>query len=62
MVRGRRKKIQNGQTGDKRFEGEGGVGVQHQHRRVRLYSGSIRVRGGSHSVTSGDTVGGKLQE
>ena len=58
VVRGQREKIQNGQTGDKRFEDEGGAGVQHQHRGVRLYSGGIRVRGGSHSVTSGDTVGG----
>ena len=33
--------------------------------RVRLYSGSINVgepRGESHSVTSGDTAGGQLQE
>ena len=33
--------------------------------RARLYSGGIHVggvRGGSHSVTSGDTAGGQLQE
>ena len=29
MVRGQREKVQNGQTGDKRFEDEGGTGVQH---------------------------------
>ena len=29
MVRGQREKIQNGQTEDKRFEDEGGKGVQH---------------------------------
>ena len=29
MVRGQREKIQNGQTGDKRFEDEGGARVQH---------------------------------
>ena len=29
MVRGQREKIQNGQTGDKRFEDEGGAEVQH---------------------------------
>ena len=29
MVRGQREKIQNGQMWDKRFEDEGGVGVQH---------------------------------
>ena len=29
MVRGQREKIQNGQKGDKRFEDEGGAGVQH---------------------------------
>ena len=29
VVRGQREKIQNGQTGDKRFENEGGVRVQH---------------------------------
>ena len=29
MVRGQRKKIKNEQTGDKRFEDEGGAGVQH---------------------------------
>ena len=31
-------------------------------RRTRLHSGGIHVRGGSHSVTSGDTVRGQLQE
>ena len=34
-------------------------------RRARLYSGGIHVggvRGESHSVTSGDTAGGQLQE
>ena len=34
-------------------------------RRARLYSGGIHVggvRGESHSVTSGGTAGGKLQE
>ena len=34
-------------------------------RRARLYSGGIRVggvQGESHSVTSGDTAGGQLQE
>ena len=33
--------------------------------RVRLHSGGIHVggaRGGRHSVTSGDTAGGKFQE
>ena len=29
MVRGQREKIQNGPTGDKKFEDEGGAGVQH---------------------------------
>ena len=29
MVRGQREDIQNGPTGDKRFEDEGGAGVQH---------------------------------
>ena len=29
MVRGQREKIQNGLTGDKRFEDKGGEGVQH---------------------------------
>ena len=29
MVREQREKIQNGQKGDKKFEGEGGAGVQH---------------------------------
>ena len=29
MVRGQREKVQNGQTGDERFEDEGGTGVQH---------------------------------
>ena len=29
MVRGQREKIQNGQTGDKTFEDEGGAGVLH---------------------------------
>ena len=34
-------------------------------RRARLYSGGIHVggvQGKSHSVTSGDTAGGQLQE
>ena len=30
MVKGQRKEIRNGQMGDKRFEDEGGKGVQHQ--------------------------------
>ena len=29
MVRGQREKVQNGQKGDKKFEDEGGAGVQH---------------------------------
>ena len=29
MVRGQREKVQNGPTGGKRFEDEGGAGVQH---------------------------------
>ena len=29
VMRGQREKIQNGQMGDKRFEDEGGAGVQH---------------------------------
>ena len=29
MVRGKREKIQNGPLEDKRFEDEGGAGVQH---------------------------------
>ena len=29
MMRRQREKIQNGQMGDKRFEGGGGSGVQH---------------------------------
>ena len=29
MARGQREKIQNGPTGDKKFEDEGGTGVQH---------------------------------
>ena len=29
VVRGQREKIQNEQTGDKKFEDDGGVGVQH---------------------------------
>ena len=29
MVRGQREEIHNGKTGDKRFEDEGGAGVQH---------------------------------
>ena len=29
MVKGQREKIQNGHTGDKRFEDEGGAEVQH---------------------------------
>ena len=29
VMRGQKEKIQNGQIGDKRFEDEGGVGVQH---------------------------------
>ena len=65
MVRRQREKIQNGQTGDKMFEDEVGEGVHISKRRARLYSGGIRVggvRGETHSVTSGDTAGGQLQE
>ena len=29
VVRGQKEKIQNGSTGDKKFEDEGGEGVQH---------------------------------
>ena len=29
VVRGQREKIQNGPTGDKKFEDEGAAGVQH---------------------------------
>ena len=29
VARGQREKTQNGQKGDKRFEDEGGAGVQH---------------------------------
>ena len=57
----RKQKIQNVQKGDKRFEDEGGVEVQHWQRRARLYSGGIetrRVRGESHSVTSRNTAPG----
>ena len=47
---------------DKRFEDEGGAGVQHFQKGTRLYSGGIRVggvRGESHSVTSWDTSEGE---
>ena len=54
VVRGRMEKIQNGPTGDKRFEDEGEVGVQHQQRGARLYSGDIR--GGSHNRRDGVVV------
>ena len=60
-----REKIQNGSMVDKRIEDEGGSGVQHEQRDARLYSGGIHargVRGRSHSVTSRDAAGGKLQE
>ena len=65
VVRGQREKIQNGLTWDKRFEDEDRAGVQHYQRWARLFSGGIhvgRVRGESHSVTSGDTTGEQLQE
>ena len=67
VVRGHREKIQNGPTGDKRFEDKGEKGVQHLRRRARLYSEDTSiyvggVRGESHNVTSGDTAGGQLQE
>ena len=47
MVRGRRKKIQNGQ------ECCGSAALTEG---VRLYSGGIHVGGGSFSVTNGDTA------
>ena len=55
VLRVQREKIQSGQKKDKRFEGEDGVRVLHQHkgaRWARLSSGgmpSAEVRGGSHS-------------
>ena len=42
---GQRDKIQNRQKGDKRFEDEGGAGVQHRQKGSRLYSGGIQVGG-----------------
>ena len=36
MVREQRENIQNGQKGDKMFEGEGGVGVQHLQREGQI--------------------------
>ena len=59
-----REKMQNGSMGDKRFEDEGGEGVQ-DWQREELYIRCIQaegVQGESHSVTSGDTAGGQLQE
>ena len=61
-MREQREKIQNGQSGDKKFEDVGGAGVQHYLRGSRLYSGGIQVGGVSHSVTSRDTTRGQLQE
>ena len=53
VMREQRQKIQNGQKGDKRFEGEGGAEVLYWQRGARLNSEGIQnggVRGGSHSA------------
>ena len=65
VMRGQREKTQNGQMGNKRFEDEGRAVLQHWQRGAKLCSEDILVggvRGGSHSVTNGDTAGGQLQE
>ena len=59
MMKGQREKIQNGQTGDKKFENEGGRECNISREGARLYSGGIHVGGvrrESHSATSGDTA------
>ena len=53
VVKVQREKIQSGRNEDKRFEGEGGVRMQHQEKGARLISGDIPaggVRGGSHTA------------
>ena len=48
-------------AGDKRFEDEGGTGVQHKQRGATLYKGVIQIGEApeeSHSVTRRDTAGG----
>ena len=55
MVREQREKIQNRRKGDIRFEGEGGVEVQHWLMGTRLNSGGLQageVRGENHSAIS----------
>ena len=61
MVRGQRKKIQNGQTGIRSLRTRVGRECCISRGVARLYSGDIHVggvRGESLSVTSGDTAGG----
>ena len=66
MVRGKREKIQNGQTGIRGLKMRVGQECCISRGLATMYSGGIHVkgvRGGSHSVTSWDTAGrGKLQE
>ena len=53
MVRVQREKIPSGREKDKKFKGEGGVGVLHYQKGPRLSSGGIPaggVRGGSSSA------------
>ena len=56
MVKVQREKIQSGRNEDKRFEGEGGVRVQHQEKGARLSNEGIPdggVRGERHSAGRG---------
>ena len=65
MVSGQRKKRRNRQKGIIGLKTRVGRECSISRQSVRLYSGGIHVggfRGESHSVTSGDTEGGKLQE
>ena len=61
MVRGQSEEILNGPTGDKSLKTRMGRECSISRQGARLYSGGIHVggvRGGSHSVTRGDTAGG----
>ena len=53
-----------GQQGIKGLKTRVGRECSISRRRARLYSGGIHVGGAeeNHSVTSGDTAGGQLQE